>query len=232
MNRIYQRAILKITGEALGKQGFDRAALGALAEELKAAVELGTELVLILGGGNLFRGRDLTAFPRVKADYLGMTATILNGLALEQFLILKGLPCKVLSTLPINRVVDEYTCEKGREYLKAGKILIVAGGTGNPFFTTDSAAALRALELEADVILKGTKVKGVYSDDPNKNAEAQFYPELTYDQFIDKKLDVMDLSAVLFCQKGGIPIIVFNFMAGGNLKQVLSGKPIGTIIRG
>lgn len=224
--------MLKITGEALGKHGFDQDSIDALAGELKAAVELGTELVLILGGGNLFRGRDLTAFPRVKADYLGMTATILNGLALEQFLLQRGLPCKVLSTLPINRVVEEYTCEKAREYLQAGNILVVAGGTGNPFFTTDSAAALRALELQADVLLKGTKVNGVYSDDPQKNPQAQYYPELTYRQFIEKQLEVMDLSAVLFCQKGGIPIVVFDFKAGGNLKKVLSGQTLGTIIRG
>ena len=232
MKPLYKRAVIKLTGEALGKGGINFDSLLKLSEELKSAKELGIEMILVLGGGNLFRGRSLTRFPPVKADYLGMVATVLNGLALGEVLEKNGIPARVLSALKVEKAVESYEPELALKYLGEKKIVILTGGTGLPFFTTDSAAALRALELKADVLLKATKVAGIFSRDPEKYPEAEFFPSISYDEVLKRKLEIMDLTAVLLCRKADLRVVVFDFHKKGNLKKALAGKEIGSIIRG
>ncbi|MCD6460767.1 UMP kinase [bacterium] len=234
----YRRVLLKLSGEALkGEQeyGINTKVIEKLALQLKKVVSLGTQLALVVGGGNIFRGINVeqsSSLDRVTGDYMGMMATVINGLALQNVLEHNGVPARIQAALEMGELVQPFVLAKTRKYLNKGKVVIFVAGTGNPYFSTDTAAALRASEINADIILKATKVKGVYSDDPVKNKNAVFYPELTYPEVLEKRLRVMDSTAVSLCMDNKIPIMVFNMFNDENIKNAICGKNIGTIIRG
>ena len=232
----YKRVLLKISGEALcrpGGSGVDTQALVTVSDELAALAKRGIQVGLVVGGGNLIRGRNLTDNPyieRAHADYMGMLATVINGLALRDTLTRRGIAGCVLSAIPMPTVCDPYTRRDALSRLEAGYIVILTGGTGSPFFTTDTCAALRASELDAEVLLKATKVDGVYDADPVDNPQAQRYPRLTYEKVLADKLGVMDLTAISLCMENRIPIIVFQLSRAGSLEEVVCGGDVGTVI--
>ena len=231
----YQRILLKFSGEALaGGKGFgiDPTVLEDVCAEIQSAKDLGIELGLVFGGGNIFRGLAASeqGMDRIKADYMGMLATVINSLALQERFERLGIQTRVLSAITVGRFVEPFDRRLAEEYLKAGRLVILAAGTGNPFFSTDTAAALRASELNADVVLKATKVNGVFSDDPAENPDAEYFPRLKYLDMVKKNLKVMDLTAVTICRDSEIPIIVFDINKPDNLKKVVMGESIGTII--
>lgn len=231
----FKRVLLKFSGEALaGEQhtGFNPAVLAYLAQEIKSAYELQLQIGLVFGGGNIFRGISPAAreMDRVKADYMGMLATVINALAMQDSLEALGLKVRVLSAIQMLDVAEPMVIRHAVEYLERGEIVIFSAGTGRPFFSTDSGAVLRALEIKADVIIKATKVDGVYDKDPLLYPDAQFYPRLDYDTAIQKQLRVMDQTAFALCRDNNLPIIVYNLKNPGNLKRILSGEPIGTLI--
>ncbi|MHC4561286.1 MAG: UMP kinase [Planctomycetota bacterium] len=232
----HKRVVLKISGEALcspGGFGVDADAVGAVVDELAAAARLGVQIAIVIGGGNFLRGRAMKDNPhvrRITADYMGMLATTMNALALRDALEAHGLDACVLGALPIEALVDAVDIRRADEYLSAGRIVILAGGTGRPFVTTDTCAALRACELQADAVLKGTKVDGVFDRDPEKHADAKQYDRLTYDKAIADQLGVMDLTAISLCRENELPIVVFQLAQSGALAGVLEGKDIGTVI--
>ncbi|MCE5277125.1 MAG: UMP kinase [Planctomycetaceae bacterium] len=232
----YTRVLLKISGESLcqpGCGGIDAAAVAAVADELSALAARGVQIALVIGGGNILRGRDLTANPHVQrptADYMGMLATVINALALHDTLVSRGAACHVMSAIPMVSVCDAYTIRAASASLAAGKIVILAGGTGSPFFTTDTCAALRASELGAEVLIKATKVDGVFDADPVKNPAARKYSTLTYGKVLADKLGVMDLTAISLCMENRIPILVFQLSRQGNLLAAVSGQDVGTVI--
>ena len=233
----YKRVLLKISGEALtaeGQFGIQPEAIDRLALEIKEATNLGVQLALLVGGGNIFRGVQGTArgMDRVSADYMGMLATMINGLALQDTLERKGVRARVQSAITMDRVAESFCREQAIRHLEEGRVLILAGGTGNPFFTTDTAAALRAMEIAANVMLKGTKVDGVYEADPKQDFKARKFEELTHIEVLRQNLKVMDSTAVSLCMDHGLPIIVFNLNTRGNLKKAILGKKVGTLIRG
>lgn len=230
----YKRILLKLTGEAFGDKGIDFPKVEKIANyliELKKKTQ--TEMVVVLGAGNIFRGRYVagTNFDRVTADYMGMTATFINSLALHGKIeeIEEG-ESKIMSSYEMGKNVEVFSVKKGINYLKQGKILILAGGTGNPFFTTDSGAALRACELKCEVILKACNVDGVYDSDPKINPEAKLYENLTYERALIENLQVMDSTAFALCQNEKIPIVVFNIDELENIEKIVSGKNIGTLV--
>lgn len=233
----YKRVLLKITGEALkgdNEYGIDAEAIKNVAEQLVEINNLGVQIGVVLGAGNIFRGIAGTykGFNRVSGDYIGMLATLINSLALQDSIEALGAKVRVLSAIEVTKIAESYIRRKAISYFNKGNILIFACGTGNPFFTTDTAAALRAEEVDAEVVLKGTKVDGVYSDDPMKNKSAILYPELTFMDVLNKGLKVMDATAISLCKESNKPIIIFNIQKRGNLKRVVMGEKIGTIVRG
>jgi uridylate kinase len=233
----YSKILLKISGESLSgkKHGIiDPQAISFVCGEIRSAVELGVQLAVVVGGGNIIRGQ-LTqggAIDRVSADQMGMLATIINSLALQDNLESLGLRTRLLSAIHIDTLTRPYTKREALRHLSEGKVVILAGGTGNPYFTTDTAAALRATEIEADVVMKGTKVDGVYDDDPVKNSSAEMFDTLSYMEVLSRKLKVMDLTAISLCMENKLPIVVFNLLAKGNLKRILIGEKIGTRVVG
>lgn len=232
---IYRRILLKLSGEALQGDhlfGIDASKLSKIAQEIAGATQLGVQVALVIGGGNLIRGANLSAagLDRVAGDQMGMLATVINGIALRDALEQKNIPASLVSAFPIPSIAKQYDRYTVQENLQLGKVVILAGGTGNPLVTTDSAAALRGIEIGADVVLKATKVDGVYDDDPIKNPKAERYGQLTYDDVIAKRLGVMDLTAILLCQDNGLPLRVFNMNKQGALKRIMLGEDVGTLI--
>lgn len=231
----YKRILLKLSGESLmGKQeyGISPEMLTQYASEIKQAKELGVEIAIVIGGGNIFRGLQGAAkgMDRVQGDYMGMMATIINSMALQAELEQQGLKTELLSGLAIEPICKETSRRRMISALEEGKIVLIAGGTGNPYFTTDTASTLRAIEMKADVILKGTRVDGVYTSDPEKDPTATKYSSLTYDEALSKKLKIMDLTAFALCQENKMPIYVFDMNTQGNLQKVVKGEHIGTIV--
>jgi uridylate kinase len=226
--RSANRVLLKLSGEALGAQGIDPQALQSLTEQLSRGIAR-SEIALVVGGGNFIRGAQLIHIDRVVADQMGMLATVLNGMALQQSLESQGIPVILQSAIPVSytQPLDPIAA---RRALSEKKIVIFAGGTGNPFVTTDTAAAIRASEIGAKVLLKATDVPGVYSADPKKNPKAKLYRKLTLDEAIEKKLNVMDLTALTICRENKITIRVFDVFSPGNLERALRGEPVGTVV--
>lgn len=231
----YKRILLKLSGESVGGEdghGLNTGMLASYAKQIKNVVESGCQVAIVIGGGNIFRGFGGTAegYDRVKGDQMGMLATIINSLALESFLTKAGCTTKVFTSIRMEPVGTLYDRDRVSESLNSGAVCILAGGTGNPFFTTDTASALRAVELGCDVLLKGTRVDGVYSADPEKDPGAVKYDELTFEVALDKKLRVMDLTAFAMCSENKMPVIVFDMNKEGNLEAVVNGKKCGTLI--
>jgi len=231
----YKRVILKVTGEALGgeeKYGIDSATVRAFAEEIKEVKALGCEMALVIGGGNIFRGAQLSegGMERATADYMGMLATVINSLALQDALEKLGVSTRVMSAIEMRQVAEPYIRRRATRHLEKGRVVIFAGGTGNPYFTTDTTASLRAMEIGAEVILKATKVSGVFDSDPMKNSDAKKYGRLSYIEVLNKELKVMDSTAISLCMDNELPIVVFNLMEKGNIKRVVCGEEIGTLV--
>ncbi|MGH8501063.1 MAG: UMP kinase [Gammaproteobacteria bacterium] len=231
----YRRILLKLSGEALmGGQdyGIEPSVIGRIANDLGELNRRGVEVAVVIGGGNIFRGKGLAeaGMDRVTADQMGMLATVINALALQDALESRGLYCRVMSALKINQVCEDYIRRRAVRHLEKGRIVVFAAGTGNPFFTTDSAAALRASEINADLMLKATKVDGVYDADPVKHADAKRYERLTYDDVLTRKLDVMDATAIVMCRDNDIPLRIFNIFREGDLLRVVMGEQIGTVV--
>ena len=232
-----KRAVLKLSGNALcppERAGFDEESLTYAASELKSAQEACGELAVVLGGGNLMRGATVSeqGVRRIRADRCGMLATISNAIMFQDHLERAGISSQILSAIPIQGMVDSFEVERCLSELQKGKIVLLAAGTGQPFFTTDTAAALRAIQIDADIMLKATRVDGVYAADPEKDATAEFYEHLSYRHVLDHELGVMDLTAVAACMKHGLPVRVFNYSVKGNLRAALRGEPVGTLIEG
>ncbi len=231
-----KRILLKLSGEALeGKQGYgiDPERLHDYADEIKAAAAKGLQIAIVIGGGNIFRGLQGTTggVGRVQGDYMGMLATVINSMALQDALENLGVKVKHLGGLAIDPLCKKMSREKAIRYLEEGYIVMISGGTGNPYFTTDSASALRAVEIQADAILKGTRVDGVYTSDPEKNKKAKKYETLSFDEAYKKNLKIMDLTAFTLCRENDIPVIVFNMNQKGNLLKLVQGKKIGTVVQ-
>lgn len=232
----FRRILLKLSGEALmGDEGFgiDPKVLDRMAQEIKELVELGIQVGVVIGGGNLFRGEGLAqaGMNRVVGDHMGMLATVMNGLAMRDALHRAYVNARLMSAIPLNGVCDRYNWAEAISLLKTGRVVIFAAGTGNPFCTTDSAACLRGIEIEAEVVLKGTKVDGVYSDDPMKNPDAVKYDQMSYNEVLEKELKVMDLAAFTLARDHNMPILVFNMNAPGALRRVIMGEQLGTLIK-
>lgn len=232
----YNRILLKLSGESLmGSQkfGIDSNILTQYAREIKEAVDMGVQISIVIGGGNIFRGMkgSVEGFDRIKADSMGMLATCINSLALSSALDKEGIKSKLLTSTPMEPIASYYSAEKAISYLNQGFVVIIAGGTGNPLFTTDTGAALRAIELKSDIMLKGTRVDGIYTDDPEKNKKATKYDVISYNEVIVNHLQVMDLTATTLCMENGMAVIVFNMDKIGNLSKVLNGNNIGTLVR-
>jgi len=233
---IYQRILLKLSGEALEGDhvfGIDPVKLTRVITEIANVTKLGVQVAMVIGGGNIIRGADLytTGFDRVTADQLGMLATIMNGMALRDAFERKGMGVQVFSALAVPGLVDFYDRTKAKAALQQGKVVIFVGGTGNPLVTTDSAAALRGIEIEANVVLKATKVDGVFAADPIKNPKAERYLQLTYDQVLEQRLGVMDLNSILLCRDHNLPLRVFNMNKQNALQQIVLGENVGTLIK-
>src|SRR6267142_2671910 len=231
---VYRRVLLKISGEALmGEQnyGIDVNVARTVAEELKAVRDLGVEVAVVVGGGNIFRGVSKSAgnMDRSSADYIGMLATVMNGVVLQDALEKLEVNTRVITAIDLPQLAEPFIRRRAIRHLEKGRVVIFVAGTGNPYFTTDSAAALRALEIKADIILKGTKVEGVYSADPMKDTAATRYDCITYQEVLERQLKVMDASAISLCMDNNLPIVVFNMRVPGNIKRVVRGEPgIGT----
>ncbi len=231
----YQRVLLKISGEVLaGEKGYgtEPHVMDFIAGEIKDILDLGVEAAVVIGGGNIFRGIAATTsgFERTSADYMGMVATVLNALALQNFLEQKGIMTRVQSAIEMKALAESYIRRKAIRHLEKKRVVIFAAGTGNPYFSTDTAAALRAMEIDAQVILKGTKVDGVFEKDPMIDPHAKKFDRLTFFEVIQKGLKVMDATAVTLCMDNNLPIIVFNIKEKGNIKRILQGEKIGTLV--
>jgi len=232
----YQRILLKLSGEQLAGtagHGIDEAMISGLAEEIREIHDLGVQIGIVCGGGNIFRGlaASTRGMDRVGADYMGMLATVINGLALQHSLEKRGVYTRVMSAIEMDRVCEPYIRRRAVRHLEKNRIVVLAAGTGNPYFTTDTAAALRAIEIGADVILKATKVDGVYSADPMKEPSATFFPRLSYLDILNRGLKVMDSTAISLCMDNRLPLIVFNAGVRGNLLRVVQGEAVGTIVK-
>lgn len=231
----YQRILLKLSGEALlGDEdyGIDPAIIGRIANEVLEVRKTGVQVAIVIGGGNIFRGAGLaqSGIDRVTGDHMGMLATLMNSLALQDSLENAGVDARVMSAISVHAVSEDYIRRRATRHLEKGRVVIIAGGTGNPFFTTDTAAALRAIEVGADIVLKATKVDGVYSADPNIDKNATLHESLSYDEVIEGKLKVMDTNAIVLCRDQEMPIRVFNVFGSGNLIKIVRGEMVGTII--
>ncbi|MEN8158279.1 MAG: UMP kinase [Bacteroidota bacterium] len=232
----YKRILLKLSGEALmagRSHGIDPERLQNYIDEIIEVSAMGAQVGIVIGGGNIFRGISgvEAGFDRVKGDYMGMLATVINGLALQSAFESAGKKARLFTAIRMEPVAEFYYKPRVIEALEAGEIVIFSGGTGNPYFTTDTASTLRAVEMEADVMLKGTRVDGVYTTDPEKNPEAEKYDELTFDKALQKELRILDLTAFTMCKENDLPIIVFNMNEKGNLKKLVSGEKVGTLIK-
>ncbi len=232
----FKRILLKLSGEALlGDKSFgiDTTIINRLAKEIKILIDSGIEVSLVVGGGNLFRGAELqqdSGMERVTGDHMGMLATVMNALALQDAIEKAGVPVRVMSSIPIDQVCEEFIRRRAIRHMEKGRVVICAAGTGNPFFTTDTAASLRAIELGTDAMLKATKVDGVYTADPMKDKSATKYETLTYNDVLEKNLGVMDATAVVMCRDNGLPLLVFNMTKDGEIVRALSDESIGTLI--
>jgi uridylate kinase len=231
----YKRILLKLSGEALmgnNDFGIDPETLKKVATEIVDLQKQGVEIGLVIGGGNIFRGAGLAqgGIDRTRADAMGMLATVMNSLAMQDQCIKLGAECLVLSALNLDQACESYSSQKARNHLKKGRIVIMAAGSGNPYFTTDTAASLRALEIHADLLLKGTKVDGVYDSDPNKNPDAIRYEKIGYTEAINKELGVMDLTALVLCRDNKMPMQVYNLFEAGKLSAIIKGQSTGTMI--
>lgn len=231
----YKRILLKLSGEALmgnKSYGIEPETLSVYCQQIKQVVESNVQVAIVIGGGNIFRGLQGAAegFDRVQGDYMGMLATVMNSMALQAELEKQGVPTKLLSGLTIDPIAESTSGRKAVDNLNDGKVVIISGGTGNPFFTTDSASALRAVEIHADVLLKGTRVDGVYTADPEKDPTAVKFDRLTFDEAYSKQLKIMDMTAFTLCRENNMPILVFDMNTKGNLFKVVSGENIGTVV--
>ncbi|OGU06808.1 MAG: UMP kinase [Gemmatimonadetes bacterium RBG_16_66_8] len=232
----YRRALVKLSGESLaGERGFglDYVVVDRLAEEVAAVHALGVDLGLVVGGGNIIRGTVASqqGMDRVSADYMGMLATVINALALQDILERRGIETRVMTAIRMEELAEPYIRRRAQRHLEKGRVVIFAGGTGNPYFSTDTAAVLRALEIEADVLVKATSVDGVYSADPKQDPAAEFIPELTFQDAIVRGLAVMDANAFGLCKENGLPIVVMNVNQPGAIARVLQGERVGTLVR-
>lgn len=233
--RAYKRILLKLSGEVLaGKAGYgiDGTMLDYLAKEVQSVVELGTQVAIVIGGGNIFRGiqGERRGIPRASGDQIGMLATVMNSLALQETLRSFHIPTQIQSAVEIRSIVEPFIRQKALDYLEDGQVVIFAAGTGHPYFTTDTAAALRAIEINAEVILKATKVDGIYSADPVLDPTATRFEHITYFEVLQQRLKVMDLTAISLCMEHNVPIIVFNLNVAGNVKRIVLGETIGTLV--
>lgn len=231
----YKRILLKLSGESLmGEQqyGIDQQRLMDYAEQIADIVKDGVQVGIVIGGGNIFRGLSgaTKGFDRIKGDQMGMLATVINSLALNSALISAGVRSKVLTAIRMEPVGEFYSKDKAVDLLSKGEVVIISGGTGNPYFTTDTASALRGIEIEADVMLKGTRVDGIYSADPEKDPSAAKFERITFDEIYNRNLRIMDLTATTLCKENNLPVLVFNMDKKGNLKRVMQGEAIGTIV--
>lgn len=232
----YKRILLKLSGESLAADkgtGIDASRLALYAQQIKDIASRGVEIGIVIGGGNIFRGLSGAAkgFERVKGDQMGMLATVINSLALQSALETIGQPARMLTAVNMYPIGEQYSKQRALEALANGEIVIISCGTGNPFFTTDTGAALRAVEIEADVMLKGTRVDGIYTADPEKDPSAVKFDEITYDEVLSRGLKVMDLTATALCKENGMPIYVFDMDTQGNLMKMMLGEPIGTLVK-
>ena len=233
---IYKRVLLKLSGESLmgaQKYGLSTEVLNQYAEQIRTVAATGVQVGIVIGGGNIFRGLSGVSrgFDRVKGDQMGMLATVINSLALQGALESAGARARVLTSIRMEPVGELYTKAKALELMEAGWIVIIAGGTGNPYVTTDTASALRGVEIEAEVLLKGTRVDGVYTADPEKDPTATKFAEITFDEVYRRRLKVMDLTAFTMCKENDLPIVVFDMDTPGNLQKVIAGEPIGTVVK-
>lgn len=232
----YNRVLLKISGESFaapGGFGIDDQELKAIAQAIVEAASTGTEIGVVVGGGNMIRGADLArelGIDQSTADYMGMLGTVMNGMALKEAIERLGTPARLMSAIDIPSIAETFIRKRALRHFEKGRIVILAAGTGNPFFTTDTCAALRAIELNADILLKATKVDGVYTADPEKDPEARRYDQLTYQEAIDKQLRVMDLTAISMCMEHKLPVVVFDFRPEHNIRRVIEGESIGTLV--
>ena len=231
----YRRILVKLSGEALlGAEdyGIDPAMLKRIAGEIRDLVQMGVQVAVVIGGGNIFRGAGLAraGMDRVTGDHMGMLATVINALAMQDALESLGVYARVMSAIRINEVCEDYIRRRAVRHLEKGRVAIFAAGTGNPFFTTDTAASLRAIEINADVLLKATKVNGVYDSDPMKNPNARRYSRLTYDQVLDDRLNVMDATAIVMCRENDLPLRIFNLFEPGDLVRIVQGEDVGTVV--
>ena len=233
----FNRVLLKLSGEALmgeNQFGMDNKKLDTYAKEIKTAHERGIEIAIVIGGGNIFRGvqAEKGIMERVQGDYMGMLATMINGLALQAALESNGMKTRLMSSIKMEQIAEPYIRRRAIRHLEKGRIVIFGAGTGSPYFTTDSAASLRAIEIGADVILKGTRVDGIYSADPEKDPTATKFESITFDEVYEKGLNVMDLTAFTLCKENDLPIIVFDMNKPGNLNKVVKGEEEGTLVKG
>ena len=231
----YKRVLLKLSGEALmGNQqyGIDPQRLNDYADEIAMAVKAGAQIAIVIGGGNIFRGLQGASkgMDRIQGDYMGMLATVINSMAIQSTLQSKGVKAALLSGLYIDRIADSMSSAKAIKLLEDGYVVVIGGGTGNPFFTTDTGSALRAVEVKADIILKGTRVDGIYTADPEKDPTAKKFETITYDEAYNRNLKVMDLTAFTMCKENNMPMLVFDMNTKGNLTKVLNGENIGTLV--
>jgi uridylate kinase len=231
----YRRIVLKLSGEALaGSQGYgvDPAVLVRIGAEVREVIDLGVQMAIVIGGGNIFRGLAASAggMDRSTADYMGMLATVINALALQDALEKAGCQTRVLSAIEMRAVAEPYIRRRAIRHLEKGRVVIFAAGTGNPFFTTDTAGALRAVEIGADAIIKATKVDGIYSADPARDRTAQRLPRVTYIEVLNRRLEVMDTTAISLCMDNKLPIVVFDLTRSGNIKRIVCGEPVGSVV--
>jgi len=231
----YKRILLKLSGEALmGSQefGIDNARLKQYAEEIETIVGLGVEIAIVIGGGNIFRGvqAEEGGMERTQGDYMGMLATMINSMALQSSLEALGINTRLMSAIKMEQIAEPFIRRRAVRHLEKGRVVIFGAGTGNPYFTTDTAASLRAIEIEADVILKGTRVDGIYSEDPEKNPNAEKYKKITFQKVYEKGLSIMDMTAFTLCNENDLPIIVFDMNKKGNLKALLEGNEVGSVV--
>jgi uridylate kinase len=236
-NLKYKRILLKISGEAMmGEQsyGVEPSTVDFMAKEIKDAVSMGVQVAIVIGGGNIFRGVEASVkgIERASADYMGMLATVINALALQNYLEKYAIPTRVQSAIEMKELAEPYIRRKAMRHLEKGRTVIFAAGTGNPYFTTDTAASLRAMEIDAEVILKATKVDGIYSSDPMKDPSAKKYQTVSYIDVLKKGLSIMDSTAISLCMDNNLPIVVFNLRGRGNIRKIIEGKKIGTLVWG
>lgn len=236
MSVLYKRILLKLSGESLmGQQhyGIDAAALRSFAEDVKEAHDLGVQIGIVFGGGNIYRGMqaEQMGIDKVSGDHMGMLATVINCIAFQNALELQGVPTRLQTAIQMEQIAEGFIRRRAMRHLEKGRVVVFGAGTGNPYFTTDTAAVLRAVEIEADVVIKGTRVDGVYDKDPEKHADAQRFSEISYKETLERNLRVMDMTAITMASENSKPILVFNMNQRGNLRRLLLGEPVATIVR-